>query len=533
MMAQSLCSSRLVSRQRRTIAGGAALLLSLAVGCGGDDPAATDTASASGTGTDAMSSSTDPTTSPTNPTSTDPSTDPTSEPTSEPTSDPTTTDTTGPGCPPGTEDCPCDAGACQAPLVCVADVCVAGPPEGCGDGVVNGAEECDDGANNGDTLACKSDCTKQVCGDGFQGPGEGCDDGNQVDDDECNNACVPGTCGDMVVQAPEACDDANADNTDACLDTCVAASCGDGFVHEGVEVCDDGNLDETDECTSACAAAACGDGFVHEGVEACDDGNEVNTDECLDGCVAASCGDGFVHEGVEACDDGNKVNTDACLDGCVAASCGDGFVQAGVEECDDGNKVAGDGCDASCKSEFCFKLTNTNAEDLAGAGWFDACVAAPGNNVEIVVRNDQNAIVYQGKGTKVGVWDQNQLTSTAQNFLQYDMAQHNRAITLDNGDLLRISGRNADNGGCGGSQGNGYVIMTYDNPFMAPYYDRIKLLVAPYNHTVGGGPRNFGDWTPGGELSFANDNNMYSCFPFFGQGPALTPFLGTVTFRVF
>lgn len=76
--------------------------------------------------------------------------------------------------------------------------------------------------------------------------------------------------------------------------------------------------------------------------------------------------------------------------------------------------------------------------------------------------------------------------------------------------------------------------MTYDNPFMPPYYDRIKLLVAPYKYTVGViAPRGFGSWTPGGEISFANDGNMYSCFPSFGMGPALTPFNGSVTFRVF
>jgi len=32
------------------------------------------------------------------------------------------------------------------------------------------------------------------------------------------------------------------------------------------------------------------------------------------------------------------------------------------------------------------------------------------------------------------------------------------------------------NSGCGGSLGNGYVIMAYDNPWMPVYYDRIKLL---------------------------------------------------------
>src|SRR5688572_100192 len=45
----------------------------------------------------------------------------------------------------------------------------------CGDGVLQPDEDCDQGAVNDDTAACKSDCTTNVCGDGARGPGEGCD----------------------------------------------------------------------------------------------------------------------------------------------------------------------------------------------------------------------------------------------------------------------------------------------------------------------------------------------------------------------
>jgi cysteine-rich repeat protein len=62
---------------------------------------------------------------------------------------------------------------------------------------------------NGDMAGCKSDCTNNVCGDGFGRPGEGCDDGNQNDNDECTNACALATCGDGVVAPTEACDDGN------------------------------------------------------------------------------------------------------------------------------------------------------------------------------------------------------------------------------------------------------------------------------------------------------------------------------------
>lgn len=62
----------------------------------------------------------------------------------------------------------------------------------------------------------------------------------------------PVVCGNFVVQGTEECDDGNANNNDACLNTCVAAACGDGFVQTGVEGCDDGNTTSGDGCSSSC-----------------------------------------------------------------------------------------------------------------------------------------------------------------------------------------------------------------------------------------------------------------------------------------
>jgi MYXO-CTERM domain-containing protein len=204
--------------------------------------------------------------------------------------------------------------------------------EVCGDGVDNNsdAEECDDG-NELDTDTCVSGCKLAACGDAFVQDGvEACDDGNQVDDDACSNTCALPSCGDKIKQANEECDDANPDNTDACLDTCVAASCGDGFLHEGVETCDDANDVETDECLSTCAVASCGDGFVQEGVEACDDGNADDSDACVAGCTPAVCGDGFVHAGIEACDDANDVDDDECTNSCTIPRPDDSTTDPGV-----------------------------------------------------------------------------------------------------------------------------------------------------------------------------------------------------------
>ena len=132
-------------------------------------------------------------------------------------------------------------------------------------------------------------------------------------------------CGDGAVEGDEECDDGNQADDDACLANCVAARCGDGVVETDVEACDDGNEDDSDECLSSCEAASCGDGFVQAGVEECDDANLMETDACRSTCKAARCGDGVVEAGVEVCDDGNLDDLDACSKACEelvpAASC--------------------------------------------------------------------------------------------------------------------------------------------------------------------------------------------------------------------
>ena len=123
----------------------------------------------------------------------------------------------------------------------------------CGNGIPEDGEECDNGADNGDSTACTAACMVNICGDGKQGPGEGCDDGNLIDGDACSANCSLPGCGDGMVGGAEACDDANADNTDACTAACTAAVCGDGFLQPfNLETCDDGNLVNSDGCSDLC-----------------------------------------------------------------------------------------------------------------------------------------------------------------------------------------------------------------------------------------------------------------------------------------
>ncbi|HEY4393523.1 MAG TPA: DUF4215 domain-containing protein, partial [Polyangia bacterium] len=220
----------------------------------------------------------------------------------------------------------------------------------CGDGFVQGTEQCDDG-NAVNTDGCTNTCTVARCGDGIVEGTEQCDDGNTSNTDSCTNTCTTARCGDGFVQGTEQCDDGNAVNTDGCTNTCTTARCGDGVVETGVEQCDDGNSVNSDACTNACKNAVCGDSIVETGVEQCDDGNTVNTDNCTNACKLPACGDGVL-QGSEQCDDGNTVNTDACTNACKKAACGDGIVETGVEECDDGNTVDTDSCTNVCKKRY-------------------------------------------------------------------------------------------------------------------------------------------------------------------------------------
>jgi fibro-slime domain-containing protein len=136
----------------------------------------------------------------------------------------------------------------------------------CGDAVVAGAEQCDDGRNDGSYGSCTADCHRgPFCGDGMQQmPQEECDDGVNVTTYSATGqpACAPGCrrsgyCGDARVDAifGEQCDDGtNTGGYGRCKMGCLLdIRCGDGTVQaaEG-ETCDDGNMVGGDGCNAMC-----------------------------------------------------------------------------------------------------------------------------------------------------------------------------------------------------------------------------------------------------------------------------------------
>jgi fibro-slime domain-containing protein len=99
----------------------------------------------------------------------------------------------------------------------------------CGDGIINGAEACDDGVNDGRYGGCKPGCGElgPYCGDGKTETGvEQCDDQRNLStygQPGCGPGCkaVP-RCGDGSVDGMwgETCDDGNLVPNDGCSETC-------------------------------------------------------------------------------------------------------------------------------------------------------------------------------------------------------------------------------------------------------------------------------------------------------------------------
>ncbi len=233
------------------------------------------------------------------------------------------------------------------------------------------------------------DSGRTGCGDGILQGSEACDDGNNTAGDGCAADC-------RTIERDHACPTPGM----PCVSTVV---CGDGRI-SGEETCDDGNARAGDGCGAdcrrepgfscpapgqRCTAARCGDGII-AGAEECEDGNAAGGDGCSamcrlepgfscptpgQPCRATTCGDAM-REGSEPCDDGNQVVGDGCNPFCeveptcgamgCSSRCGDGMLLPGDnEQCDDGNTRAGDGCSPTCMVEPGFMCTSMGGAPAA------------------------------------------------------------------------------------------------------------------------------------------------------------------------
>ena len=295
------------------------------------------------------------------------------------------------------------------------------PPKAavCGDGYLDIGEACDTGADNGKaTSGCAADCSSIFAG--YVCPTAGVD---------CTNTWI---CGDGKIEGTEQCDegkaktagctaadagaptslDAGADAGDAgatlgpcqvvagwtCTipgTACVAAKCGDGII-AGNEQCDVGPTPPlVNGCTACRLSAVTTSVAADAGVQpstvitnyncSYPDGGTPDGGIKEETCAPTVCGNG-IKEGTEQCDDGNTKGYDGCSaqcqlepsclnnvdatgkaipDGTCVSICGDGIVfdfdsngdGKQDEQCDDGNTLAGDGCSPTCQAEPGYSCT--------------------------------------------------------------------------------------------------------------------------------------------------------------------------------
>ncbi|WP_235880219.1 hypothetical protein [Polyangium aurulentum] len=127
--------------------------------------------------------------------------------------------TGGNACVPGqTVSCAC-AGGAEGVQACKADG-TFGTCD-CGGGNTGGGGGAGGGGNGGGGGDCNHG-EMATCGNGVTDGAEQCDDGNCVNDDACTNACVKAYCGDKIVQMSqgETCDDGQNEVGDMCPDDC-------------------------------------------------------------------------------------------------------------------------------------------------------------------------------------------------------------------------------------------------------------------------------------------------------------------------
>jgi cysteine-rich repeat protein len=236
-------------------------------------------------------------------------------------------------------------------------------PPVCGNGIVEGGEDCDDGGTAG------GDCCSASCG--FESLGSPCDDGDAcTESDFCDGgACEPGpplVCDDgAFCNGEETCDSgsgclsgtppATGDGVDCTVDSCDED--GDVVVHAPDDsLCDDGlycngseTCDAIDDCQPgvppptddgvACTIDSCdevGDSVVHAPDDSiCDDGLYCNGSETCD--VIDDCQPGVP----PPTDDGVACTIDSCDE------VGDSVVHAPDDlQCDDADDCTADSCDA-------------------------------------------------------------------------------------------------------------------------------------------------------------------------------------------
>ncbi len=201
----------------------------------------------------------------------------------------------------------------------------------CGDSVVrSGVEQCDTNELSG------ASCVSR----GFDGGSLTCG-ACAFNTSACTNASIG--CGNGVVNVGETCDDGNNNQNDGCTNLCQAAVCGDGVIRSGSEQCDGSDLGDASctslgyvsgslSCSNLCtlnASSCVGDVPVTGGgVEECTNIFDDDADGLID-CDDSDCSAHSACTGVFACADGLDNDNDGAVDlqdvGCSSATDNDEY----------------------------------------------------------------------------------------------------------------------------------------------------------------------------------------------------------------
>ena len=217
--------------------------------------------------------------------------------------------------------------------------------------------------------ACDIGSVETGCGNGVPDAGEACDDGDFTSGDGCDSNCTPTACGNGIRTGTEQCDDGNLTSGDGCDANCTVTRCQNGIVTAG-EACDDGNGTNGDGCDANCSVSACGNGIVGP-PETCDDGNTVGGD-----CCSASCQ--LDPPGTPCPLDFNQCTRDECngAGACVhpiddSLFCSDFDPCTSGDQCSAGSCVSGASCDPClvCGGSGCVAPSGLTCQPaLAGGG---------------------------------------------------------------------------------------------------------------------------------------------------------------------
>ncbi len=274
---------------------------------------------------------------------------------------------------PGVNGAYCGVG-CSLPASCSTD-CRERAPH-CGDGRVNGPEQCDGSTEQ----TAKAVCVNQANG----ATGGPCDDGSQCSagftcgGTPTTNACAPQTvlrCQGGNNQGSVCTDNSQCTNGGRCV----------SLTYPTFHIRSCRGAGSSDQCTfanwSACRTVSnCGDGVVDAASgEQCDDGVSGNsgTGRCTPRCQLNVCGDGFTNSPAEECDFGQRngvrpqsveygaMSVTMCSTQCrqvpvTGGYCGNGVLEAG-ESCD-GTQVPSD---ATCRTQgFDYATRSEGGRDI-------------------------------------------------------------------------------------------------------------------------------------------------------------------------